>query len=117
LKQVIVNLLDNAIKFTLPGGRIELTTRRANGTAILEVADNGIGIPEGALPRVFDRFFRVDKARSREQGGAGIGLSIVRSIVLAHGGEVRVEPNQPSGSRFVVQLLQKTETTPAKPSR
>ena len=117
LKQVIVNLLDNAIKFTLPGGRIQLTTRRANGKAVLEVADNGIGIPEDALPRVFDRFFRVDKARSREQGGAGIGLSIVRSIVVAHGGQVRVEPNQPSGSRFVVQLLQQTETTSPKSSR
>jgi heavy metal sensor kinase len=104
LKQVIVNLLDNAIKFTPSGGVIQIITRETEGFSVLEVADNGVGIPADALPRVFDRFYRADKARSHGQGGAGIGLSIVKSIVLVHGGEVRVEPNQPAGSRFIVQL-------------
>jgi len=88
LKQVVVNLLDNAIKYTLQGGAVALTVSAINSHAVLEVADNGIGIPAEALPRVFDRFFRVDKARSREQGGAGLGLSIVKSICTAHHGRV-----------------------------
>jgi heavy metal sensor kinase len=104
LKQVVVNLLDNAVKFTQPGGKVELSCHAINGSVLLEVADSGVGIPEEALGSVFDRFYRVDKARSREQGGAGIGLSIVKSIVTAHGGGVEALHNQPAGSRFVVRL-------------
>jgi heavy metal sensor kinase len=104
LKQVVVNLLDNAIKYTLQGGAIALTVRAINSHAVLEVADNGIGIPEDALPRVFDRFFRVDKARSRNLGGAGLGLSIVKSICTAHHGRVEASSLPGQGSRFRVEL-------------
>jgi heavy metal sensor kinase len=91
LKQVIVNLLDNAIKFTPPGGVVSLHSQRREGLGILEVRDTGIGIPESALPHIFDRFYRVDEARSREAGGAGLGLSIVHSICSAHGANIEVE--------------------------
>jgi heavy metal sensor kinase len=104
LKQVVVNLLDNAIKYTLQGGSVALTVSVLDGKAVLEVADNGIGIPAEALPRVFDRFFRVDKARSRELGGAGLGLSIVKSICTAHHGRVEASSLPGQGSRFRVEL-------------
>jgi len=103
LKQVLVNLLDNAIKHTLEGGRIEVRVA-AKGKAILEVSDTGTGIPKEAHERVFERFFRVDKARSRELGGAGLGLSIVKSICTAHGGSVSVLSDVGKGSTFVVEL-------------
>jgi heavy metal sensor kinase len=104
LKQVIVNLLDNAIKYTPSGGRVHLRVRRDNGFAVLEVADNGIGIPAEALPHVFKRFFRVDSSRSREQGGAGLGLSIVKSICAAHGAVVNVQSTPEQGSQFRIRL-------------
>jgi len=101
LKQVVVNLLDNAIKYTPDGGAITLTVSAEDGQALLEVADNGIGIPQEDLQRVFERFFRVDKARSRELGGAGLGLSIVRSICAAHQGKVEVTSVPGHGSHFL----------------
>jgi heavy metal sensor kinase len=104
LKQVVVNLLDNAIKYTLEGGAVALTVRANHSKAILEVTDNGIGIPPEALPRIFDRFFRVDKARSREQGGAGLGLSIVKSICTAHHGRVEAISLPGQGTRLRVEL-------------
>jgi heavy metal sensor kinase len=104
IKQVVVNLLDNAIKYTPEGGQIHVNVATRNGNAILEVADNGIGIPREAMPRLFDRFFRVDKARSRELGGAGLGLAIVKSICSAHGGGIRAESKEGEGSRFIVEL-------------
>jgi heavy metal sensor kinase len=91
LKQVIVNLLDNAIKFTPKGGTVSVHTRLYDGHGILEVRDSGIGIPDSALPHIFDRFYRVDEARSREDGGAGLGLAIVRSICSAHGADIEVD--------------------------
>jgi heavy metal sensor kinase len=100
LKQVIVNLLDNAIKYTAAGGRVRLTVRREPGFAVLEVADDGIGIPAEALPHVFKRFFRVDTSRSREQGGAGLGLAIVKSICSAHGADIEVISEVGRGSTF-----------------
>jgi heavy metal sensor kinase len=103
LKQVVVNLLDNAIKYTPEKGRIQLRVASLNGHAVLEVSDNGIGIPAEALPHVFERFFRVDKARTRDPEGAGLGLSIVKSICTAHGSVVEVESNG-VGSRFRVKL-------------
>ena len=106
LKQVVVNLLDNAIKYTADGGAIHLRVRRQNGHALLEVEDNGMGIAADALPHVFDRFFRVDKARSRDLGGAGLGLAIVKSICTAHGGEVQVASAPGKGSLFRVTLPQ-----------
>jgi len=104
LKQVAVNLLDNAIKYTNRGGRIEVRVTARDHKALLEVADNGIGIPDEAKPHVFERFFRVDRARSRELGGAGLGLSIVKSICIAHRGQVEVESTDGKGTRFVVEL-------------
>ncbi len=104
MKQVVVNLLDNAIKYTPTGGAVSLEVEAREGKAVLEVADTGIGIPAAALPRVFERFFRVDKARSREHGGAGLGLSIVKSICTAHRGRVEVTSTPGQGSRFRVEL-------------
>ena len=104
LKQVVVNLLDNAIKYTPNGGSIRLTARSQNNHAILEVADTGIGISAEALPHVFERFFRVDQARTGDAGGAGLGLAIVKSICAAHGAEVEVESRPGQGSLFRVKL-------------
>jgi signal transduction histidine kinase len=104
IKQVVVNLLDNAIKYTPAGGSINLLVRSCDNKAIIEVADTGIGIPAAALPHIFERFFRVDKARSRDAGGAGLGLAIVKSICAAHGGRVEVESSEGRGSRFKVEL-------------
>jgi heavy metal sensor kinase len=100
LKQVIVNLLDNAIKFTPRSGIVSVRVQARDDIGILEVSDNGIGIPADDLPHVFDRFYRVDAARSREDGGAGLGLSIVRSICSAHGAEIEVDSATGSGSCF-----------------
>jgi heavy metal sensor kinase len=103
LKQVVVNLLDNAIKYTPNGGRIKLKIAQEEGNAVLDVADDGIGIPPEALPHVFKRFFRVDGSRSRDQGGAGLGLSIVKSICDAHGARVEVSSIPGQGSRFRIR--------------
>ena len=113
LKQVIVNLLDNAIKYTPDGGAVKLSVTARNGEAVCEVADNGMGIPAEAVPHVFDRFFRVDKARTRELGGAGIGLSIVKAICTAHHGRVEVESTEGRGSRFRVHLPLVASAPPA----
>lgn len=110
IKQVVVNLLDNAIKYTPPGGTIQLNVHRKEQKAVMEVIDTGIGIPAEALPHVFERFFRVDKARSREIGGAGLGLAIVKSICNAHGGRVEVESAENRGSRFRVELPLSSQT-------
>jgi len=105
LKQVVVNLLDNAIKYTPDGGRIRLKIGREEGSAVLDVVDDGIGIPPEALPHVFKRFFRVDGSRSRENGagGAGLGLAIVKSICDAHGARLEVSSTPGQGSRFRVR--------------
>jgi signal transduction histidine kinase len=103
LKQVVVNLLDNAIKYTASGGQVSLQVRREGGYAVLDVSDTGIGIPASALPHVFKRFFRVDGSRSREQGGAGLGLSIVKSICTAHGAVLEVSSASGRGSTFRVK--------------
>jgi heavy metal sensor kinase len=103
LKQVIVNLLDNAIKYTPDGGRVHVRVLREGAFAVLEIADDGIGIPPEALPHVFKRFFRVDVSRSREQGGAGLGLAIVKSICALHGAQVDVTSAVGRGSVFRVR--------------
>ena len=100
LRQILANLLDNAIKYTEPGGLVELSAERWKGGARVTVRDTGVGIPEADRPRVFERFYRVDKARAREAGGTGLGLSIVKHLVEAHGGEVSVESRQPGGTSF-----------------
>jgi heavy metal sensor kinase len=104
LKQIIVNLLDNAIRFTPRGGKVSLRTAPGDGGSVFEIADTGIGIPEASVPFVFDRFFRVDSARSREDGGAGLGLSIVKSICTAHGAEIEVQSRPRCGSSFRVRF-------------
>jgi heavy metal sensor kinase len=105
LKQVVVNLLDNAVKYTPSGGRIWLETHRSAGRAIFEVADTGPGIPEVALPFVFDRFFRADGMRTGGgEGGAGLGLAIVRLICAAHGGTVSAGNDPAGGCRVRVSL-------------
>src|SRR5439155_27124669 len=86
--QLLDNLVDNALKYTPDGGRIEVRWRSEDGQVCLEVEDNGIGIPPADLPRVFERFYRVDKARSRELGATGLGLSIVKHLVQAMHGTV-----------------------------
>jgi two-component system phosphate regulon sensor histidine kinase PhoR len=100
LEQVLMNLVDNAVKFNRSGGTIRVYSEKtANGTKIT-VEDSGIGIPPKDISRIFERFYRVDKARSRELGGTGLGLSIVKHIVSLHGGEVGVESTEGLGSRF-----------------
>jgi len=117
LVQVLTNLLDNAVKYTPEGGAIHIAGRIAGRPADspaqveLSVADTGMGIPDADRPRVFERFYRVDKARSREMGGTGLGLSIVRHIVEGHAGRVWVEGHQPTGSRFVIHLPAASEAS------
>src|ERR1700752_379133 len=104
IKRMVLNLLDNAVKYTPEGGEISLALVQQNGSAEIVVCDTGIGICEADQQRVFDRFYRVDKARSRSRGGAGLGLSIVRCIVEAHGGKVQVVSRTHHGSTFRVFL-------------
>ncbi|MBN1918762.1 MAG: HAMP domain-containing protein [Verrucomicrobia bacterium] len=104
VRQLIENLLDNAIKFTPEGGRVEVRLTAEGDEAVLEVADTGIGIEPRDQARIFERFYRVDKARSRELGGTGLGLSIVKHIAEAHGGRVTVESAPGLGSTFRVRF-------------
>lgn len=104
LQQVIVNLIDNAIKYTQAGGEIEVSVGREGSSAVFAVSDNGPGIAAYALPHLFERFYRADKARSRASGGAGLGLSIVKAICAAHNAEVRVSSQEGRGCSFRVEL-------------
>jgi heavy metal sensor kinase len=104
IRRMILNLLDNAVKYTPAGGEISLALGRQNGNAEIIVRDTGIGIPEAAQPHVFDRFYRVDKARARAMGGAGLGLSIAQWIVEVHGGEINLVSAPDKGSTFTVVI-------------
>jgi heavy metal sensor kinase len=104
IRQVISNLLDNALKFTPAGGRITVSVGQTDSTAELAVADSGPGISAEHLPHVFDRFYRVDRVRTREGAGAGLGLSISRTIVEAHGGSIRLTSRPGSGTTVIVRL-------------
>ena len=104
LEQVLINLLDNAIKYSGPGGKVTVQAVAEGKMTRISVQDSGIGIPPKDLPRLFERFYRVDEARSRDQGGTGLGLSIVKHIVQAHGGSVRVESTPGEGSVFSFTL-------------
>jgi heavy metal sensor kinase len=118
LKQVVVNLLDNAIKYSKVGGRIGLLVAARDRVGVLEVRDDGVGIPARALPHVFERFYRADKARSRETGGAGLGLSIVQAIAKAHGGTVRLWSEEGAGTRVTFEIpLAAQETRPGERER
>jgi len=105
LEQVLVNLLDNAVKYTAEGGRISLLGRVDGERVRLSVRDSGVGIPPQHLPRLFERFYRVDPGRSRDLGGTGLGLSIVKHLVLAMGGALEVDSQPGEGSEFSVLLL------------
>ena len=110
LYQIIFNLVENAIKYNLPGGTVEVSGFRREGRVVLEVADTGVGIPEEDLPKVFDRFYRVDKARSRAAGGTGLGLSIVSDTVKVHGGVIAVRRREDGpGTVFTVEFPAYTE--------
>lgn len=103
--QVMINLLDNAIKYTPRGGTITIRCRQRDSRVVITVTDTGVGIPHESIPRVFERFYRVDKARSRNRGGTGLGLAIVKHIVESHGGEVFVDSEIGKGSTFGVSFL------------
>ncbi len=104
ITQVMMNVVSNAIKYTPDGGAIAVTAGRAGDRVWLEVADNGIGVPEGDRGRIFERFYRVDKARSRESGGTGLGLSIAKEIVDQHGGEIKAVDKPGPGLTIRVEL-------------
>jgi len=104
LGQVVYNLIDNAIKYTPEGGVITVTLKADNRNVTFSVKDTGVGIPQEDAKHIFDRFYRVDKARSRETGGTGLGLSIVRQMVQLHGGEIAVDSQPGKGSTFTVTL-------------
>jgi two-component system OmpR family sensor kinase len=104
LRQVAANLMSNALEHTPPGTAVHVSLRREGDNAVLEVADEGPGLDEEQAGKVFDRFFRVDPARARDNGGAGLGLAIVAAIVGAHGGTVKVDTALGTGARFVVRL-------------
>ncbi|OGE24993.1 MAG: hypothetical protein A3J42_07375 [Candidatus Dadabacteria bacterium RIFCSPHIGHO2_12_FULL_53_21] len=104
LEQMFINLIDNAVKYTPENGKVEVRTSRENSHILAEISDNGIGIPKEHLPRIFERFYRVDKTRSRNLGGTGLGLSIVKHIVIMHGGKVEVQSEEGKGSKFSITL-------------
>ena len=111
LKQVLLNLIDNAIKYCPAGTRIQIRLAPADSGCVLEVNDDGPGIPRREIQRLFDRFYRIDKARSREIGGSGLGLSICKSICEAHGGRIEVESDPGRGCTFRVTLPLATSPT------
>lgn len=108
LRQVLVILLDNAVRYTPAGGRIHVQARADGREAVLTVHDTGIGIPEEALPRVFERFYRADDARNRQSGGVGLGLAIARELVTRHSGRISVTSTEGAGSTFTVRLPRDT---------
>jgi heavy metal sensor kinase len=117
IKQIVVNLLDNAIRFTPARGSVILRTSEDDTYALLEVIDTGVGIPKASLPLVFDRFYRADEARSRDDGGAGLGLSIVKSICSMHGADIEVSSQLGEGSCFRVRFpRRRVALDPASPA-
>jgi two-component system OmpR family sensor kinase len=104
LQQVVANLVENASRFVGDGGHVTVELSTDEGAAVMSVTDDGPGVPQEDLPRLFDRFYRADTSRTRTSGGAGLGLSIVRAIVSAHGGTITAENLEGRGSRFTVRL-------------
>ena len=111
IDNVLLNLIENAVKYNRPGGEVRVALREDGEEAVLEVADTGIGIPGDALERVFERFYRVDKGRAREQGGTGLGLAIVKHAARLLGGRVEVESRLGEGSVFRVRLQKASDRT------
>jgi two-component system phosphate regulon sensor histidine kinase PhoR len=104
LRQVLVNLVANAVKFTPAGGEVKVKAWREDGHVRFAISDTGIGIPAKDLPHIFDRFFRVTRGRSRLQGGSGLGLTIVKTAIDAHRGEINVESTEGQGTTFYITL-------------
>lgn len=104
LQQVITNIVDNAIKYTPEGGRVSIEVYEGHNKAMIKVSDTGVGIPQEDIPHIFDRFFRVDKARSRATGGTGLGLAIAHRIVLLHDGNIHVTSREGKGTSFYIEL-------------
>jgi two-component system phosphate regulon sensor histidine kinase PhoR len=122
IDQILDNLVDNAVKYTPERGKITVRWEAHDGEVCLEVEDSGIGIAEADLPRIFERFYRVDRARSREMGGTGLGLAIVKHLVQAMHGQIRVTSQPAKGTRFSVTLPRFDHSpaeklpTPARPA-
>jgi two-component system, OmpR family, phosphate regulon sensor histidine kinase PhoR len=104
LERAVANLLENAIKYTPAGGKIDVSVASDGAQVAVEVSDNGIGIPPEDCARIFERFYRVDRSRSREMGGTGLGLSIVKHIAQSHGGAIEVQSVVGKGSSFRLTL-------------
>ena len=104
INQLMIIILDNAIKYTSENDKIEIKTYAKDGKCVIEVLDTGIGISKEAAKHVFDRFYREDKVRSREKGGTGLGLSIAHTIVKLHGGNIKIMPNEPKGTKIIIKL-------------
>jgi signal transduction histidine kinase len=104
LSLLVRNLLDNAIRYTAPGGRVTASVRPDGDYVVVTISDTGVGIPSRDLDRIFERFYRVDRARSRETGGTGLGLSIVKHVVENHGGTISVDSELGRGTTFEVRL-------------
>ena len=109
LSLAISNLVENAVKYNIESGWIKVSLNSDNKYFYVKVADSGVGIPEDAKDKVFDRFYRVDKARSRDTGGTGLGLSITRSIINAHGGTIKVYSESGKGTTFTVRIPLKSK--------
>jgi signal transduction histidine kinase len=104
LYQIIFNLVENGIKYNVPGGQLMVSIDRQEDNAVIRVQDTGVGIPEDSVGHVFERFYRVDKGRSKDVGGTGLGLSIVKHIAIYHGGKVEVFDRTGGGTRMIVEL-------------
>ena len=104
ISELVINLTDNAIRYNRPGGYVHVNVLKKDGKACLVVDDNGIGIPKEQHDRIFERFYRVDKSRSRETGGTGLGLAIVKHIVMLHNASITVDSAPGIGTSFTVEL-------------
>lgn len=104
MQQVITNLVSNAIKYSNDGGTVRVVIKDTEDSGMIHVEDSGIGIPQEELKRIFERFYRTDQSRNRKTGGAGIGLTIAKTIVQAHKGKISAESEEGKGSRFTVVL-------------
>ena len=110
LEQMFINLIDNAVKYNYERGEIGIEVSSRDSNLRIEISDTGIGIPKDSLPRIFERFYRVDKTRSRKMGGTGLGLSIVKHIVIIHTGKIDVQSEEGKGSKFIITLPKKVQS-------
>ena len=110
LEQMFINLIDNAVKYNTDLGEIDIQITILDNNLRIEISDTGIGIPKDSLPRIFERFYRVDKTRSRKMGGTGLGLSIVKHIAIIHGGKIDVQSEEGMGSKFIITLPRKEKS-------